>query len=1632
MTKYAPDRPGRKNRIATHASNINLILLALVLALMIVLSVVVISGIGNDYSKSLVRAYSIEASQAFYSYISQDLTLLQKASRSVGIANWFADETDGAKKAFAFEEMMVYAEVLQGANFFFGIQDSLHEYSIMGKSTLEEFVPNDSMDSSNTDDYWYFECTGSENDYTLNNDVDKFTNTWCLWINHKVSLDGNLVGVISSGMRIPEFYQKIFDKYAANNIKGYIINKQGIIQTDNTVNPGYYMGKQSNIIGEDSDLMFAAAMEQHLRQIDGLFDDLPEPVVVKLSSGKYEYAAISPIINTDWSVAIFYHNDTFSGIRNLIPLVLVMFAAFFLYVAGGNTLMNRVVFVPLGQLTLDVSENKLTGKAFYGRDRDDEIGELARTIHNSLNEQQRQRQLLHSVNTVAEVLLSTNSDINFEASLHKAMGLIGNCLDVDRIQIWRNVMVDGELCFILDYQWLSDFGQHTWSAPMLYIHPYSKTPEWEKRFSQNEKIINSFSRLSMEDQDILRPYQIKSIILFPMFVQNHFWGFISFDDCRCERTFTEDELDILSSGCLMMINALNRNTQTIQLQQAHERTQILLDAMPLSCQLWTKDAKLFDCNEEAVKLFRARDKQDFVNRFWEFSPEYQNDGGVSYDKAMFYLEKAFSEGRVVFEWMHQIPNVAKIPAEVTAVRLKFGDEDIIAVYARDLREYTQMMQEIEKRDSLLNIVNDSATILLQSETSRFERDLHHCMGMIAESIDIQGVSIWKNHFEDNELFCSQVYQWISGDELPVNKMYANISYREKIPDWEGILSKGDCINNLVCDRPAVEQALFAPQGLKTIFVMPVFVQDEFWGFVEYDDCQTARIFSENEQLILRSGGMVIANAFLRNEMTRSIYDTATKLEAVVANYSGIIWSVDNNYVITIYDGLLLKQLNKKSPLIEGKKLESYMSWEKHSTIISNIRKTFSDGPQDWITQVDDIILHARSTPIFDEFGNIASIVGSFDDITELSRLQTDLEAALKEARKANAAKTTFLARMSHEMRTPLNAIIGLSELTLGSGGMSGECSSNLEKICNAGITLLSTVNHILDISKIEAGKFELIPVEYEISSLLNDTITQSMIYKDEKPVKFILDIDENLPTRLFGDDLRVKQIMNNLLSNAFKYTQEGTVELNVYCSREDASESSGDDMVWMYICVKDTGIGIREIDIPNLFVDYEKLDLEANRRIEGAGLGLPITKKIVEMMEGLITVESEYGKGSAFTAKFRQKSVTSAVIGAEVAENLKNLRYSDQKRHKSSRMMRINLSYAHVLVVDDVETNLDVTKGMLKPYGMQVDCMGSGKEAINAIRSEEIHYNAVFMDHMMPEMDGIEATRIIREEIGTEYAKTVPIIALTANAIMGNEEMFLSHGFQAFISKPIEIERLDAVIREWIRNKDLERDFEEIDVNGEMLPDVRSGSERRTIMDRRSGIDRRTLGNKINGINYEKGLKRFNEDEDSFLKVLRSYSFNIRPLINSVKNVTRNNLAKYAVTVHGIKGASNGICAEQLGAKAEALEQAAKNGNIDFVTANNTAFIEDTEKLMDDLEEMFRVIASENPKPKKDRIDPEALKKLVLACREYNMDGVDAAMEEIEAFEYDSDRELAFWLRENVNDANFARIKDKLGITDYD
>ncbi|MCL1835923.1 MAG: ATP-binding protein [Treponema sp.] len=400
------------------------------------------------------------------------------------------------------------------------------------------------------------------------------------------------------------------------------------------------------------------------------------------------------------------------------------------------------------------------------------------------------------------------------------------------------------------------------------------------------------------------------------------------------------------------------------------------------------------------------------------------------------------------------------------------------------------------------------------------------------------------------------------------------------------------------------------------------------------------------------------------------------------------------------------------------------------------------------------------------------------------------------AEAAKKAKTAFIANMSHDMRTPLNAIIGLSELNLTKRGIPLETRNHLRKIDESGMILLGVVNDLLDISNIESGKFGIISAEYNLPNFINDTALSNLIHIGSKQITFNILPDEKLPLRLLGDALRVRQVFNNILSNAFTNTKTGTVEWKI------SSERNG-DTIWLISKISDTGGGFKPEDIDKVFLDYSSLDTQKMRSSKGTGMGLALTKKIVDLMNGTISVESAYGKGTTFTVKLPEKFVSDEVISAEAIEKLRTFQSTARASADTSDMQRIKIPEARVLVVDDAEINLEVAQGMIEPYGITVDCVGNLPEAVELVRKGSPKYNAIFMNRWMPEMDGTEAVRIIRNDVGTDYAKNLPIIAVTANSVIGNNAFFLQAGFQDVISKPMDILRLDKLIRRWVAQGDL-------------------------------------------------------------------------------------------------------------------------------------------------------------------------------------------------------------------------------------
>ncbi len=409
-----------------------------------------------------------------------------------------------------------------------------------------------------------------------------------------------------------------------------------------------------------------------------------------------------------------------------------------------------------------------------------------------------------------------------------------------------------------------------------------------------------------------------------------------------------------------------------------------------------------------------------------------------------------------------------------------------------------------------------------------------------------------------------------------------------------------------------------------------------------------------------------------------------------------------------------------------------------------------------------------------------------DEIGILSRslqtMSTSLKNQIEIADTANRSKSIFLANMSHEIRTPINAILGFDEMILRESSEE-EVKTYAANIKNSGKTLLALINEILDFSKIESGKLEIDPVEYDTALLINDMLDMIEFRAGEKDLKIFHDIDENIPSKLFGDDIRLREIFTNLLTNAVKYTNTGGVTLSIKVLSSDG------DKVRLHASVSDTGIGIKEEDKEHIWDSFQRLDTKHNRGIEGTGLGLAITHKYIELMGSTLKFDSEYCHGSNFYFDFDQPIIDPAPIG-DFEKKRKGL-------HKSVEIYKEGFEApdAHILLVDDVLLNLTVFKGLLKNTRINIDTATSGREAIGKMRA--FKYDIVFLDHMMPGMDGIETMSHILKDKDIDI-EGVPIIALTANAITGAQKMYIDNGFTDYLSKPVVPSKLEELLRKYL------------------------------------------------------------------------------------------------------------------------------------------------------------------------------------------------------------------------------------------
>ena len=537
------------------------------------------------------------------------------------------------------------------------------------------------------------------------------------------------------------------------------------------------------------------------------------------------------------------------------------------------------------------------------------------------------------------------------------------------------------------------------------------------------------------------------------------------------------------------------------------------------------------------------------------------------------------------------------------------------------------------------------------------------------------------------------------------------------------------------------------------------------------------------------------------------------------------------------------------------------------------------------------------------------------------KFRKNLEEKTNEAIEANESKSNFLANMSHEIRTPMNAICGMADLLLQTD-ISEETEEYVMTIKNSSENLLNIINDILDFSKVESGKMEIIPAEYQFTSVMYDVMNVIQVRLKSR-VELIMDVDPNVPTGLVGDEMRFRQILINILNNAVKFTEKGSITLSVRWEPKDNNTGV------LNVSVADTGIGIKPEDMDKLFTEFSQADTKRNRNIEGTGLGLAICKKLLDLMNGSITFESVYGKGSTFKFTLPQGISNPAPSNFDKSADL-------HARLQVKRGVPFTAPEAKVLIVDDNQVNIRVAEGMMKPYNMSVVSVTSGQEAINLIKKGE-RYDIILMDHMMPQMDGVEATQIIRLLDG-DYPKKVPIIALTANAIKGVEDLFYENGMNDFLSKPVDLKKLEKVLRKWIpRHKQ---------IKAAAVEDQTMEHTQTTQVPFVKLLDR------LKGINVVSGLANCIGNEDVYIDVLRVFINSAN--IDSIQSCFDNEDWKdYTIEVHGAKSAARNIGATELSELAFALEVAGKSGDIQAIKDKTAPFLDNYRSVIETIKKAF-------------------------------------------------------------------------------
>jgi len=882
----------------------------------------------------------------------------------------------------------------------------------------------------------------------------------------------------------------------------------------------------------------------------------------------------------------------------------------------------------------------------------------------------------------------------------------------------------------------------------------------------------------------------------------------------CELTQTNVRVDDEQIILAFLYDLRNIKKMEKEITKAARINQAILDNLPIGMAFFDGTPRVTNVNDKLAQMFDTP-KQLLIDRYYEdFSPEFLPDGRRAIDAAFENTNRAMSGETVRFEWPHKTLSGKTVPCDITLIRVKNEDEFIGIGFLYDLSDIKNLTQNLRERDELLKALNNVSSTLIEPGT-HFDNSLEKAMCIIASAVTVDRVCIWRNYDDYDGGHCSLIYEWNNGNfriKTADGLLEEDQKYKERHILKE-LISKGNNFNTMVRDMHSDLKESLKSWGILSTFLMPVFLHDVFWGFVAFDDCKKERLFTENEELILRSAGRTIVNAINRNRITERLEKAVTEaneankqkniainsLQSILNGLDALIYiTVPKTGEILFVNNYMKKILGKEDNDIIGN--YCYKLFRENDVMCEFCPCYELDKDPDqiiiWDDYVDLINRHLRHSDCYIDWPNGDKVhLQHAVDITELIK-------AREQAEQGNRSKSAFLANMSHEIRTPMNAIIGMTVIGKTAEDMPRK-DYCFEKIENASQHLLGVINDILDMSKIEANKFELSHEEFNFEKMLQRVVNIIAFRADEKKQKLTVHIDKSIPRSLIGDDQRLAQVITNLLGNAVKFTpEEGFIRLETrFIAREN-------NIYTIQITVKDSGIGISQEQRERLFRSFQQAESGTSRRFGGTGLGLVISKNIIELMGGSIDLESIEGKGSSFSFTFKaQRGVNKNPSLSEIGINWDNVK---------------------IMAVDDDQEVLDYFKEIMQGFGTVCDTAQNGQEALALIGKNGI-YDIYFVDWKMPDMDGIMLAR----EIKSKSPKHIIIIMISAAEWSAVADEAKKAGVDKFLSKPLFPSAISDAISEAIglshSNKNVSDDnrgifkgfkillAEDVDINREIV-----------------------------------------------------------------------------------------------------------------------------------------------------------------------------------------------------------------------